>query len=249
MELHKILVFDIETAPMISHHWNPKAEWIPPVMNISKYYMLSWAAKWAGKRGVFSDFLTAPETHAADDDRIVLSLADLMREADIVVAHNGDRFDIKKVNWRVAKHGQEPLGPIRSIDTLKLSRNSFGTEYHNLNELGMELCGHSKIKTDWELWEHAKNGDEAAMRKMVRYNRRDVTLLEEVFEAMKPYVKTLPRMVEGSGTQCPYCGMDVIKRGVKHTNAGTYQQYQCKECQRYCRYKKADFGGLDTRPV
>lgn len=235
---------------MISHHWNPKTEWVPPVMNISKYYMLSWAAKWAGKEKVYSDHLTVAETHRAKDDRIVLSLADMIREADIVVAHNGDRFDIKKVNWRVAKHKQEPLGPVRSIDTLKLSRASFGTEYHNLNELGMELCGHEKIKVDWELWESAKNGDEKAMRKMVRYNRRDVTLLEEVFEAMKPYVKSLPRLVDGTGEVCPHCGSDVlIKRGLKHTNAASYQRYQCKQCLRYCRYRRADHGGLDTRPI
>lgn len=248
----KVLYYDIETAPMISYLWNPKVDYVSPQMNISKYYLLCWAAKWEDGKGVYSDYLTSEETHAADDDRIVLSMADLLRKADIAIAHNGDRFDLKKVNWRVALHKQEPLGPIQTVDTLKLSRASFGTEYHNLDELAKELTGDGKIKVEWELWERAKNGDPVAMRKLVKYCRRDVVKLEETFQEMKPYVNKLPRMVDGSGIICPYCGSGHYqKRGTRYhrTNAYNYQRFQCQRCSRYFRLKKAEPQSLETRPI
>jgi len=247
---HRVLFYDIETAPMISYHWNPKVQFVPSKMNIDDVYMLTWAAKWAGEKRVLSEHLSPSEVHQQDDSRIVLALANLIREADIVVAHNGDRFDLKKVNGRVALHKQEPLGPVATIDTLKLSKASFGYAYHNLDYLAAIFLDEHKIKTDFDLWIGAKNGDEVAMRKMVRYNRKDVTLLERVFEAIKPYVKSLPRMVEGTGTVCPYCGSESFhKRGTRRTNARTYQQFQCNECRRYFRNWRSNPNSLDTRPI
>jgi DNA polymerase elongation subunit (family B) len=221
-------------------------------MNIEDSYMLSWAAKWEGQRKVYSDHLTPAETHKQDDSRIVLSLADMIREADIIVAHNGDRFDLKRVNGRVAIHRQEPLGPVKTIDTLKLSRASFGYAYHHLDSLAQVFLDEHKIKTDFDLWVEAKNGSESAMRKMVTYNRKDVTLLEQVFEAMRPYVKKLPRMVDGTGVACPSCGSDDYqKRGKKfyRTDAFNYQRYQCNNCRRWFKLKSAEAESLDTRPL
>jgi len=248
---HKILFYDIETAPMISYRWSPKVQFVPNKMNISDYYMLTFAAKWEGQKKVISDCLMPHELRRADDDRLVLKLADLMREADVVVAHNGDRFDYKKVNWRAAINEQEPLGPVRSIDTLKLSRASFGPGYHNLDSLALAFLGEHKIATDFTLWERTVRGDEPAMREMLRYNRKDVDLLERVYNKMLPYVKTLPRLVDGEGHICPACGSDSLtKRGVRTTNAFNYQRYQCNDCLRYSSEKVRMPGGtIDLRPA
>jgi len=245
-----VLYYDIETAPMISHLWNPKVSFVGQHMNISDTYVLTWAAKWGHQKSIKSASMRPSELHEQDDSRIVLQLADMIRKADIVVAHNGDRFDLKKLNGRVALHGEEPLGPVKTIDTLKLSRKSFGYSYHNLDFLAKTFLGEKKIKTDFDLWVRATHGDEAAMREMSRYCRYDVVLLEQVLEAIKPYVVGLPRMVSGTGVLCVYCGSsDLQKRGTRETNAFTYQQYQCNRCKRYSRHKKAEKLSLETRPI
>jgi len=247
---YSVLFYDIETAPMVSYLWNPKVSFVPKHMNIKDSFMLTWAAKWGHMTTVKSAHMATHELHKQDDSRVVLELANLMRKADIVVAHNGDRFDLKRVNGRVALHGQEPLGSVKTIDTLKLSRASFGFAYHNLDYLAQTFLGERKIKTDFDLWTESMHGDEAAMRRMVKYNKQDVLLLERVFEAIKPYVKSLPRMVTGTGVRCPHCGSSNYQsRGTKETNAFTYAQFQCNKCKRYFRHKRAEKESLDTRPI
>ncbi len=242
----KILHYDIETAPMLTYVWRPKTEWVNKEMSIRDVHLISWAARWDGmKAQPVSDWLTPGEVHRGlDDVRIANSLADLIREADIVVAHNGDRFDLPKVNGRVAIAGAEPLGPVDTIDTLKLSRASFGFAYHNLDYLAEIFLDEHKIKTDWSWWEDIMNGSEAAMKKMVKYGRKDVVLLERVFHAMIPYVKTLRRLydtdpMEGIIT-CSYCGGHKFEqRGKKRTKVMTYMQYKCLNTK--CgRYRKGD---------
>ena len=220
---------------MVSYAWRPKVQWLNHQMNVSDVFMLSWAAKWDGATFVKSAYLTPTEVKNQDDKFIVADLANLIREADIIVAHNGDRFDLPKINGRVALLGLEPLGPVDTIDTLKLSRQSFGFGYHNLDFLAKEFLGESKIETNWSWWEDILNGDPKAMKKMVRYNKKDVVLLERVFHAMMPYVKNLRRLYEGSGDlSCPYCGStDRQNRGKKRNKTTTYQQHQCNGCLRY----------------
>ena len=235
---HKILHYDIETAPMLTYSWRPKVQWINKEMAIRDVYLISWAAKWDGAKSTKAGWLTPGEIRRQDDLRIVNDLADLIREADTVVAHNGDRFDLPKINGRVALAGLENLGPVDTIDTLKLSRQSFGFAYHNLDWLAEVFLSENKIKTDFSWWEDVMQGDEAAMRKMVKYNRKDVVLLERVFHAMIPYVKTLRRMYDQDGEiiTCSYCGGHKFeRRGSRRTKTMTYVQYKClnEACGRY----------------
>ncbi len=242
----KILHYDIETAPMLSYNWKPKTEWINKEMSIRDVHLISWAAKWDGIKGTpKTDFLNPDEVaDNLDDVRIVNSLADLIRQADIIVAHNGDRFDLPKVNGRVALAGAEALGPVDTIDTLKLSRASFGFGYHNLDYLAEIFLGEHKIKTDWSWWEDVMKGDVKAMARMVRYGRKDVVLLERVFHAIIPYVKTLRRLYDSDPTEgvitCSYCGGHKFeRRGKKRTKTMTYMQYKCLNTG--CgRYRKGD---------
>ena len=43
-------------------------------------------------------------------------------EAHIVVAHNGQAFDIKKINSRLAVHGFDPPSQYKIIDTLEKNK-------------------------------------------------------------------------------------------------------------------------------
>jgi predicted RNA-binding Zn-ribbon protein involved in translation (DUF1610 family) len=235
---------------MAAFIWSPWDGFVPHDRVIHDTFLLTWSAKWAGEREVLSDTLTSAEALDRDDTRIAASIAELLREADVVVAHNGDRFDIPKLNGRLLQLGLEPLGPVRTIDTLKLAKRNIKVAFNKLDYLGEFLGLGKKIKTDWSLWERCYNGDEKALAEMTRYNKRDVVLLEQVFNRLKPYVRQLPRLHDGEGDACPSCGShNLIRRGVYRTNSSNFPKMQCKDCGRYSRSRKADPEKLAVYPL
>lgn len=249
----KVLFFDIETAPMSGWMWRPKTEYVPHGQRIEDSFMLTWAAKWQGSKRMYSDYVTPTFARTRDDSAIVGSLAALVREADIVVAHNGRRFDVPRLNGRLLVLGLEPLPPFRVIDTLELARKSFDLPYNRLDYLGQVLLGEGKIDTDFDLWRNVMAGDERAMRYMVRYNRKDVNLLERVFDRILPYARGVPRMVraERDGEfACPHCGStDLEKRGFHDTNASSFQVYHCNKCGHWPRERINDRKRLRLVPT
>lgn len=233
----KILFFDIETSPRISYHWRDFKEFIGVDQAIEDPFMLTWAAKWRGGKQIYTDKVTSTEAKKRDDIRIVKSMADKIREADIIIAHNVDKFDLPMVNTRLVKTKSENLDIPQTIDTLKLARKNFNFRRNSLNGIARELNLGQKVKTDFDLWKRSAQGDNAAIREMQRYNKQDVRLLERVFEAMLPYCKGVPRLVDASEWReraCPFCGShDTQGRGWRRTRVNTYQKRQCNECHKY----------------
>jgi hypothetical protein len=235
---------------MLAYVWGPKSDWIPHNQILHESFLFCWAAKWAGEKQVKSDKLTPEETANKDDSRIAESLAELVRQADVVVAHNGDRFDVPRLSTRLLLQGLEPLGPVETIDTLKLARKSLSLTHNKLDNLALRLGLGAKLKTDFELWERVYNGDEVAMQLMLRYCKHDVVLLEQVFDKLRPHVNGLRRLVDGEGSFCPNCGGHSFqRRGYRRTNAGTFVRFQCNDCLRYFRDKTSDAGKSQMRPL
>lgn len=250
----KVLFFDVESAPMVTFLWDLKTDYVDPGMVIEPWFLLTWAAKWADSDEVVGQRLTGKEAAAGDDRRIVKGLADMIRAADVVVAHNGDRFDLPKLNARLAVHGLDPLGNVKSIDTLKLARSGFKFASNRLGELANTLGIEGKFATGFSLWKRARAGDVPALKEMDAYCRQDVVVLEAVFEALRPYVKSLPRLVDAGqyGQRvCPSCGSsDLGPDGVYRTNANTYARFRCGRCGRQCRsFRQANVPKLEMRPV
>jgi len=241
---NRILFYDLETAPLLAHIWSPWDKFVTHDRLVHDSFIFTWAAKWAGEKDVYYDSLTAEEALNQNDSRIVESLAEMIREADVVVAHNGDRFDVPMLNNRLLSHGLEPIPPVRTIDTLQLAKKNFRLAYNKLDYLGEFLGVGKKIKTDWSLWERAYHGDEDGIAEMVEYNVQDVILLEKVFDRLVPYVRNLPRLVDPEylGQEvCPICGgSNLMRRGYHRTNVSNFQRYQCQDCGRYSRSRKSD---------
>lgn len=245
----RILFFDVETSWMIVKTHHPKVEYIRSDQVVHRRFMHCWAAQWAGEKKVHADRQTSAEATAKDDSRIAASLAALVREADYVVAHNGDNFDIPKLRNRLIIAGLEPPGPVPSIDTLKMARK-LGFDHNNLDSLAGELGVGKKVENPRGLWDEAYEGNDFALQQMVRYCKHDVALLAGVFERLRPHAVSLPRLVDGEGSFCPYCGStEYQRRGSRRTNAGTSQRYQCNECGRFFRDKTSDAGKSQMRPL
>ncbi len=238
---------------MLGFIWQARTDWVASQMLQHEVFMLSWAAKWLGSRSVISDRLTGDEAVAQDDGRIVTSLIDLIREADVVVAHNGTGFDLKVVRGRAMLAGVEPLGPTRMIDTLTEARRSFRLSHNSLNHLAQHLGVPTKLGTSFDLWRSCYFGDEKALARMDRYCRRDVRVLEDVYRLMRPYVQGAHRLqtAEYDGEHvCSRCGSDqLVKRGFYETNVSTFQRYRCSDCGRWDRDRKAIRVRLSTTPL
>lgn len=238
----RVLVFDIETAPLRSFHWRMFKENIGIDQIDEDWYMLTWAAKWLGEDEILYDSLHDHKLwkkNPRDDSIIIKNLWGLIHEADVVIAHNGNKFDVKKMNARFLKHGLTPPRPYKKIDTLEIARSMFGFSSNKLDYLAQYLEVGEKIHTDWELWDRCVNGDPKAFDEMVEYNVHDVIILERVYQKLAAWSKTHPNLslyVDDDEPICPVClSGDIIKDGFAYTNVGKFQAYHCKNCGSYKR--------------
>ena len=230
----KILLFDIETTPLEVYVWSLIGnKYIQPNNIIKDWNVVSWSAKWLYDSKVMSDVQTPTEAVARDDARIIDSVWALMDSADVVIAHNGDRFDIKKLNTRFHINGLLPPSPYQSIDTLKVVKKSFAFSSNKLDYLSKLMTNRGKLETNFKLWTDCLHGDETALLKMLTYNEEDVRILEEVYVELRPWVKSHPNVGMYSDSKCcPTCGSDDLKPngGYYTTVSNQYLSFSCKGC-------------------
>ena len=230
----KVLILDIETAPMTVFVWGLYKQRISHDNIISDWFLLSWSAKWLFHPDIMSDVLTPKEAKAKDDSRIAKSIYALMDKADIIIAHNGKRFDDRKLKARFIAHGLNPPSPYQVIDTLHHSRANFAFSSHKQDYLTKFLDLPNKLDTDFELWIRCFNGEKEALEEMVEYNRHDVGGLEELYLTLRPWMKSHPNMglyVEADKKVCANCGssqLTLMSRKYYVTPMGKYRVHRCQ---------------------
>ncbi len=239
--LPKVLVFDIETAPIKAYIWSVWNTNVSADKIVSEWFMLTWSAKWLFDSNIMSAGLTKKEVLKEDDSRITKGIWDLVDEADILIAHNAKKFDIPKLQTRFLLHKLSPPKPYRQIDTLLVVRREFGFTHNSLNALAKVLGLGQKINTNFQLWEDCLKGNKEALKNMETYNKQDVFLLEEVYLALLPWIKSHPNVglyLDSNVSVCSSCGSDQIEEhGMYITNASKFQAYKCKECHAISRSK------------
>lgn len=243
--LPKILIFDIETTPLEAYVFQTQV-WKARISDdniISQWFMLTWSAKWLFSDKTMSDRLTGEEVENEDDGRVVQSLWDLFDEADVLIAHNGDGFDVPNMNTRFLVNGINPPSPTQRIDTLKVARKEFGFTHNGLDALANTLGLKGKVKTNFSLWKRCKNGEEAALKEMELYNVQDVELLEEVYLELRPWIRNHPSaalFMESENKICPACGHDhLMHKGHYMTQVSKFETYQCYKCGGFSRTRKS----------
>ena len=235
----KILIFDIENAPVEAYVWNTQV-WKAFVAHNQiehDWYMLTWSAKWLYDSEVMSDRLSVKEAKKKNDSRLVKNLWTLFDQADIVVAHNANKFDIPMANTRFILNGLPPVRPYRIIDTLEVARKAFKFTHNKLDYLG-ELFGLGhKITTTFDLWKGCVKGREESLNQMVEYNKQDVLLLEEVYLKLRGWVKSHPNLnLYVDENVCSACGSRNLKQKGEYTTAvNTYVCFQCSDCGGFSR--------------
>lgn len=242
-----ILVLDIETAPKKAFVWGLWKQNIATNQIVSDWYMLTWSAKWLHEDEVMSDKLSNYDYFDAnhqDDLYLCNSLWKLLDKADIVVAHNGDRFDIPSINTRFLEHRISPPSPYKQIDTLKVAKGAFKFTSNRLDYVGQFLGLGRKIDTGgMQLWIECYEGDREAFERMEAYNKQDVLLLEDVYKTLLPWIKNHPNVGVQNEDQekcsCPRCGSTSIQfRGYYTTNVSAFHRFKCNSCGGWGRMRK-----------
>ena len=233
----KILLVDLETAPMRAYVWQ---RWdVNVAMNqlISGSDLLTWSAKWLDDDTTYYDALYLHKKHYKKhpecDKMIVDTLWDMMDEADIVIAHNGDRFDIPVMNARFLAHDMVPPSQYQTVDTLKIARRVFKLTSNRLDDLGDYLGVGRKIDTGgFKLWRDiVEDGCMTAFKDMLDYNIQDVALLESVYLKLRKWDKrhaSVATLSDPDKPECNVCGSTkLVKNGSYSTNTQVYQKYKC----------------------
>ncbi|HRF71123.1 MAG TPA: ribonuclease H-like domain-containing protein [Candidatus Pelethenecus sp.] len=207
--------------------------------------MITFAWKWLGEKQThvlgLPDFPVYKKSRT-DDSQLVKALWKLFDEADIIIAHNGNSFDIKKANSRFMKHHLLPPSPYKTIDTKLVAKRYFKQDSNKLDDLGDYFGIGRKINTGgFELWLGCEAGDKKAWNKMKEYNKQDVILLERVYLAMLPYMSNHPNVSTFSGEVCPKCGGNHLQsRGYARTISSVYKRFQCQSCGGWGRFPTSE---------
>lgn len=229
----RIAFYDLENAPSLGWYYDRYKEG-NIVADEADWFMLSFAWQWMDEKKIHCKALCdypGYQKNKTDDSHLIKDLHKLFDEADILIAHNGDRFDRRKSNSRFLGCGLPPPSPYRTVDTLKVARRQFMQTSNKLGELGDFLGLGSKIPTTgWSLWRRCIDGDPKAWAQMKQYNRRDVGLLRQVYEKLLPWVP--PAMQPFSDKEaCPACNSKNIQnRGVNVSRARRTQRLHCQQC-------------------
>lgn len=236
----KIVLFDIETAPMKVTTWGLYNNFLSIDNIIEDWYIICAAWKTLGSKTV--NYASIKKAGSRDDKGVLKSLRAALSGADVIVGHNSDKFDIKKFNARLIFHGLDPLPPIPTVDTKKEAKKIAAFSSNKLDYLDKFFGGEGKMHTEYQLWLDIMQGDEKALQYMIKYNRDDVNRLENVYLRLRPYMKNHPHVgaIEGKDrfTSCPNCGGTNLKlNGTRVTAAGIRkQEVQCQDCGHYHRY-------------
>lgn len=240
----KKLYVDIETSYIIGAVWQM---WDTSVATtIQDPYILGFGYSWDHLEGTYwvgmSDFPSFYRKDHTNDKLVVKELHKLLTEADVVVAHNGKAFDVKKIKGRFLFHGMNPTSPFKVVDT-KLVAKQFGFPSNKLDELGRVLLGERKIKHEGiEMWTRCmdKRIDTEAWKQMGDYCIQDVVLLKKLEHRMAPYNDSHPNWNahEDIPDSCSKCGSAQLrKEGFDYTRTTKVQMYTCKRCGGWSRGK------------
>lgn len=217
---------------------------------IKPRYILSFAYKWLGGEVKSRGICDYPGYRAGKDDKALMKeLREIMDAADVIVAHNGDQFDIKRINARFIFHHIPLPSTYRTVDTKKIARARCGFAQNSLNALAKELSLGEKADTGgFKTWKGCMEGDMASWKAMKKYNEHDVELLEKVYLELRAIDKNHPNI--GLDESCPKCqSNDVIRRGKERTKLGLYPRFSCNNCASWFRSTKLITIVATTVPV
>lgn len=230
----KILLFDIETSPAKAWIWRTGKQYVShnQLDAKSSFDIICICYKWAHERKVHSlDW----GFNKQDSSEMINKFVKVVEDADIVIGHNGDKFDIRHINTQRLLHDQPPISWPTSEDTLKQLRRHFYFTSFKLDYVSKMLVGSGKSPMNFQDWiDIVERNSSKALNRMIKYCKNDVLKLDQVWKKIAPYCKVKAHcgIISGMGRDsCPRCtSVEYVRNGFRYTAAGKYQDFKCKSC-------------------
>jgi len=225
----RILTLDIETAPMLVQSWGLFNQNHSINQIVDPGRVLCFAAKWYDQKRVqfYSEF---HDTH----EMMVEAAWTMLDDCDILVTYNGPSFDVKHLQREFILAGLPPPSKFENVDLLKVARGQFKFPSNKLDFVAQALGVGSKIAHEGQgLWTKCLAGDPKAWAKMRKYCMGDVSLTEELYDRLGPWIKNHPHvgLFTGDDLSCFRCGSTVLERdGIVHSKLLGYEQWICTDC-------------------
>src|ERR1700689_1221342 len=172
MKKPRVLVFDIETKPMLGYVWSLWENNESLEQLYKDWSVLSWSAKWLDDSP--DEIMYEDQRKAKDidnDKKILKSIWKLLDEADIVITQNGKAFDHKKLNARFILQGLQPPSSYKIIDTMLIAKKHFAFTSNKLAYMSDKLCTkYKKLKPTkfpgFSMWLECMAGNKKAWKEM-----------------------------------------------------------------------------------
>ena len=241
----KVLIYDVETAPIMSYVWRLWDQNIGLNQIESDWHLMSWSAKWLDAPEDEVMYMDQRNARNIENDlKILKGIWKLLDEADVVITQNGKSFDQKKLNARFILNGMQPPSSYRHIDTKQIAKKHFGFTSNKLAYMTDKLCtkykklSHGKFP-GFDLWSECIKGNIEAWDEMEEYNRYDVLSLEELYKKLIPWDNSINfNLYHDEEKHVCKCGSEkFIKNGFYYTSSGKFQKYKCSSCGHETRDK------------
>lgn len=252
----RILIFDIERVPA----------WTKPLpiwdMKSLKYKYLgpgdiqSWgrticlAYQWLGESKIH--FIA--EWQEGGRLAFLEKARDLLTEADVVVGHNMQDFDLPHLEGEFVLENISQPAPVKVFDTLKVMRKHGNLENNQLDTLDKRFgfTGKSdKYRIDVAMG--AVDGDVKMQKKIELYNRGDIRATKRVYLRLRPLGNVNLNVTfddSADVVRCHACSSTKVqRRGVAVTGLGRYQRFQCQSCSAWGKGKKLLSPTAEIRPA
>ena len=179
----KVLIYDIETSYNIGKFWRAGYNLnINPGDIIHERAIICISYKWLGEEQVYN--LTWDKNQC--DKFLIEQFVEVLNEADLIVAHNGDNFDLKWLKTRALFHRLPMLPNYKQFDTLKLAKAKLYLNSNRLDYISKFLGFEGKIQTTPDLWNKVVIlNDRKALEPMLEYCDEDVRQLEKVYNELQ----------------------------------------------------------------
>lgn len=237
----KGIVIDIETSPTKVLMYGNIYE--PVVVKILDHtQILSMAYRRIGENKthyIGQNSFGSYKKGKLNDKCLLVAISEVLKDADYIVGHNSDNFDIKTIKERIIYHRLSPLPDIPSLDTKKLIKGVTKLPSNKLQHVTEFLKNGGKMPHGgMDMFIGCMAGDEKEWKMNEKYNKQDVDITYKDFIDILPYVKlpnTYSRM-NNKDVNCsnPTCkSLNLVLHKKRRRVNGFVNQYQCNECGRY----------------
>lgn len=178
----------------------------------------------------------------------------ILGDADEIIGHNGDRFDLPFLRARCLYHGVLMFPTYRTLDTLKKTRSSFLLASNKLDYLLKYTEVGAKVEhRGFDMWKEIIEGSpeesEKAIEEMIEYCEGDVIGLQDYYAVISPFIthnNNFAVLTGGDKWDCPECASKDVELHHTYTTAMGIirRQMKCNTCKKQYKISNKNYMGM-----